>query len=193
MFHWLVAIGGISIAAMAFAAASGSLPTALGAGLLYAVAAFVATAQSNAPAADTRTAEDGWSEISIRNTTLLAITYAWGGGAILAAYFLTDLFWHHAWQYGGGMVLIALGLWALRLQLQRSDSVLRQRRWSHRLASLTALQAGAAAAGLAFLVASEKLWRHNPDWVANHVFVFGGTVIAVQSVLAVLAHRRATN
>ena len=48
----------------------------------------------------------------------------------------------------------------------------------------------AALAGLAFLITSGKLARHNDDWIANHVFVAGGVVIVVVSALAYIGQRR---
>lgn len=109
--------------------------------------------------------------------------WAWGIGAasMLGVYLLSGLKWQHGWQYGTGMALMALlAFWFAR-----------QPRWLNATAVVVALQGAAAAIGLAILAGSGKLASVKGDWAANIIFVAGGLAIAVLSVMAVAAHRRA--
>jgi len=130
------------------------------------------------------------ADLASLNAGLLAVAFAWGGLAILASYYLTDLFWHHAWQYGLGMCLASLMAFGLRWHLERPDCFLRQFYWLQRLTWLSGLLAVGTAAGLVFLVASGKLARDNVDWIANHVFVAGGLAIMAISAISVWEQRR---
>jgi hypothetical protein len=115
------------------------------------------------------------------NGTLLAL--AWGAGAVsmLGVYLLSGLKWQHGWQYGCGMALIAALAWWFA----------QHPRWLNAVAVAVGLQGAAAAIGLAVLAGSGKLASVKGDWAANVIFVAGGVAIAVLSVMAVAAHRRA--
>lgn len=124
------------------------------------------------------------------NAGLLATAFIWGGAAILAGYYLTDLFWHHAWQYGLGMCLSGFMALGLRWHLVQTDGLLRQAHWLERLTWLSGLLAVGTTAGLVFLVASGKLARDNVDWLANHVFVAGGVSVLAIAVISVWSQLR---
>ena len=124
------------------------------------------------------------------NAALLGITFGWGGAAIIASYFLTDLFWHHAWQYGLAMLIIAVGVAVYRGRLKSGDGTLASPTALKISALLALVQAIAAIAGLTFLITSGKLARHNADWIANHVFVAGAVVVVVVSLLAYIGQRK---
>ncbi len=124
------------------------------------------------------------------NAWLMTGVFAWGGAAILGGYYLTGLFWHHAWQYGLGMWLVALGLAVYARRLASVDAVFAQPLFLKRAASLALLQGVAAAVGLAFLIGSGKLSAGKSDWLANHVFLAGGVMITVISLLAARAQLR---
>ena len=127
------------------------------------------------------------ADLSSLNAGLLASAFAWGGVTILAGYYLTDLFWHHAWQYGLGMCLAGLISYGLRWNLSQPESFLRQAPWLQRLTLLSGLLVVAAGAGLVFLLIAGKLKAVNADWLANHVFVSGGISVMALSAIAVWA------
>lgn len=183
---WLVATMVLTIIAIIFAAARSNTGLSMAAVLMFALVALCVSWRLNAATPATRAAGD----TAATNAGLMALAFAWGGSAILGAYYLTDLFWHHAWQYGLGMLIIAVILTAFRTALLRPGSSLRDPIWLTRLTYLALLQGLAATAGLIFLLSSGKLARSNTDWVANHVFVAGGIVIAYMSFLAFMSQRK---
>jgi hypothetical protein len=121
-------------------------------------------------------------ETAARHNGMLQV-WAWGisAASMLGVYLLSGLKWQHGWQYGCGMVLITLAALVFA----------RQPRWLNAVAVAVALQGMAAAVGLAVLAGSGKLASVKGDWAANVIFVAGGVAIAVLSVMAVAAHRRA--
>jgi hypothetical protein len=125
-----------------------------------------------------------------RNARLMAITYAWGAIAMLAAYTLTGLRWYHAWQYGLAMALIALLLFLYAVAVGREDSRLRQPSFLLGALQLATVQGAAAVGGVLFLIGSGKLVRLKADWAANHIFLAGGLAIASLSALTVVTQRR---
>ncbi|MGI9523903.1 MAG: hypothetical protein ACR2PG_19900 [Hyphomicrobiaceae bacterium] len=120
----------------------------------------------------------------------LSTTFAWGGGTILGAYYLTDLFWHHAWQYGGAMVLIALILACYAHLVSQTHSLFQSSAWLIGMAFLALAQGIGTIAAIIFLLSTGKIMRFGADWVANTVFLAGGFVIAVISILAFVAQRQ---
>ncbi|MGF1650214.1 MAG: hypothetical protein ACFCUN_07175 [Hyphomicrobiaceae bacterium] len=125
-----------------------------------------------------------------QNALLIAATFAWGAGAIGLGYGLTPLHWQHWWQYAAAFGVLA-GLAILySLQLATSGSPLAMPKWLDRSALLTAALAVAAFIGVGFLLVSGKLFVNKPDWLANHVFLFGGLAITFLAALAAAAHRR---
>lgn len=125
-----------------------------------------------------------------RNARLFALTYAWGGLALLMVYKLSGLKWQHGWQYGSGMAVIAGGLLVLVHKLGDEGTPLRTPAGIQRLANLALAQAIAAAFGLVFLIGAGKLWAGKKDWAANHVFLVGGVTIAIVSLIAWRTHAK---
>jgi hypothetical protein len=119
-----------------------------------------------------------------RNAGLMALVYAWGAGAILGAYTLAGLRWYHYWQYGGAMALVATGLLAYAAALRSRESALATPAMLRTATGLALLQGAFAAGGLAFLAGSGKLAGTRPDWLANHVFLFGGIAVTALSAMA---------
>ena len=109
---------------------------------------------------------------------------------MLASYYLTQLHWQHAWQYGAAMLLIAFSLYAYSTALGDPASPVRAPRWLIATQRLTQVQGLAALAGILFILVSGKLTAGKSDWAANVVFVAGGITIAALSLLAVLTQRR---
>ncbi|MEM9358563.1 MAG: hypothetical protein AAGB04_20470 [Pseudomonadota bacterium] len=127
------------------------------------------------------------ADASTLNAGLLAAAFIWGGLVILASYYLTNLFWHHAWQYGLGMCIAGLLSYGIGWHMARPDCFLRAPHWLQRMSWLSGLLLIATAVGLVFLVVSGKLARNNVDWIANHVFVAGGATVMAVSAIAVWA------
>lgn len=119
-----------------------------------------------------------------RNGRLAALIYAWGAAAMFAMYSLSELSWRHSWQYGLGMAVLGIGItiyiYWLRAKAKPIFPPL----------SLTLLHAGAAAAGLTFLIGTGKLNTVKSDWAANEVFLWGGLAIIVLCVLSVITQLR---
>jgi len=121
----------------------------------------------------------------------MALAYAWGGTAMLAVYFLSGLWWWHSWQYGSLMAFVAAVLIAYVHQVGEPESHLRSPRMLTALACATTLQGLAACVGVALLAYSGKPWLiGRADWAANHIFLVGGTTIAILSLIAVMTHVR---
>lgn len=181
-----------SVLAMVGAAASiDTTNSALAAGL-FGLAVVAVSLRINLPLIFGKAQVDGEAAIhaSRRNARLMAITYAWGGIAMLAVHFLSGLWWWHSWQYGSLMALIAAALLAYVHQVGDPESHLRTPAVLDRLAWATAAQGLGAALGVALLIRSGKPWFNNTDWVANHIFLAGGTTIAIVSAIAFVTHRR---
>ncbi len=119
------------------------------------------------------------------NAALLALGYAWGGVSLIGVYTLSVLKWQHGWQYGAGMLLVALVLWGLALSWRT--------RWSQRTAGLlqavTLLHAAAVTAALSWLVYSGKLITFKSDWAANVVFAGGGLLLIALNIIAMRTAR----
>ena len=190
LYAWLFATALIAIAGQVVAAAQGNVALSITATAMFAVVAIYVAIRLNSTQ---RLRSDGAAALvrrAVTNAGLLATTFGWGGGAILAAYFLTDLFWHHAWQYGLAMLIIAAGFVMYSRHLQRDGSRLASRTALRVSGNLALIQSIAAMAALVFLFTTGKLARHNADWIANHVFVAGGVVVVVVSALAYIGQRR---
>ena len=184
LFAWLIATAVITAPAMIYASQVTHTVLATFAAWMFAVIAMGISATLNARSAHSKSAYGSAAGRARLNAALLAIIFAWGGLVILGAYYLTDLFWHHAWQYGLGMCLIAGLLFAYRQRLLEAGGRFSSPGWLTCSARLALLQAVVAGVGLAFLVASGKLARHNPDWIANHVFMAGGMAVVAVSIMA---------
>lgn len=124
------------------------------------------------------------------NAQLVGAAYGWGGLAMLAVYMLSGLSWRHGWQYGSGMLLIALALFGYARMLAAPSSPMATPRALALVAMLALAQGIAAALALVILATSGKLATAKGDWAANHIFVAGGLAIVVISVLAYTTYRR---
>lgn len=186
LWLWLLVTTLMSIVAMVIGAATGNQALTITAGAMYAIVAA---------GVGWRLAGSGPSDATIHTVAacfakLIAATWAWAGAAMLACYYLTDLSWQHAWQYGAAMLLIA----ALVSQYARwriapgsrfaEQSMVTAARWMTRLQGLAAL------AGVVILALSGKLDAGNQDWAANVVFVAGGLAIFAVSSAALRAEQR---
>lgn len=192
LIPYLIVALAASVTAMVAAAASiNTTNSALAAGL-FGLAVVAASVKINLPLIAGKAALDADAPIhaSRRNARLMALTYAWGGIAMLAVHFLSGLWWWHSWQYGSLMALIAAALLAYVHQVGDPESDLRTPAVLDRLAWATAAQGIGAALGVAWLIRSGKPWFNNTDRVANHIFLAGGTTIAIISAIAFLTHRR---
>ena len=189
---WLAATAIVTVCGLVFAAGTMQRLLAIVAAGMFALVVAIVTVMLNnrvAAASNNVGSSAGAANAATHNAALIAIVFGWGGSAILGAYYLTDLFWHHAWQYGIAMCVVAGLVGQYSSMLARGDNRLSTPVWLARSAWLALAQAVAAAAGLTFLILSGKLARHNNDWIANHVFVAGGLAIIIVSIVAFLAQR----
>ncbi len=125
-----------------------------------------------------------------RNAKLMALTWAWGAAAMAGVYMLGGLRWQHAWQYGSGMVLIAIFTWFFGAASARAERPAMRQMLLLRGLQLTILQGVAAAGGVVYLLATGKLTTFRPDWAANQIFLAGGIAIVALSAMAVMTQRR---
>lgn len=128
--------------------------------------------------------------VALSFASLIAAAWAWAGLAMLACYYLTDLSWQHAWQYGAGMLLIAAGITAYARARRQPGSRLAAPDAATAMRGITALQGIAALVGVVILLLSGKVEAQGRDWAANVVFIAGGLALFALSAMAVLAERR---
>jgi len=175
----------MTIAAMVIGAAAANQSLAVMAGLLYAAVAVIASWRFAAQA------ETVVAIVAARFARLIALSWGWAGAAILACYYLTDLSWQHAWQYGLAMLLIAAGVTWFAEQRENSVPMFSSPAAIRAVRAVTTFQALAAIAAVVLLTMSGKLQPEGRDWAANIVFVAGGLVIFAQSMAALRAERQA--
>ncbi len=183
----IVAAAAASIAVMVVAAGSNDRSLSIAAAGSFTVLIIVAALRLNTLTMRRDGGDNPSADAAALNAGLLAAAFIWGGLAILAGYYLTSLFWHHAWQYGLGMCLAGLMSYGMHWHLTRPDCFLRAPTWLQRMTWLSGLLVIATAVGLIFLVTSGKLSRDNVDWLANQVFVAGGVTVMAISAIAVWA------
>ena len=160
---------------------------------LFTVTAIVAGFKVNAPlwSGNHRTGSDPTSPAIalMRTARITAMVYIWGGAAMFAIYNWSGLHWRHAWQYGAAMTVLAIGhIMYVRFLSQQSpwlanDGAIET---AVRFAAVHGLAAGA---GLAWVVATGKIYTQHDDWAANHIFIAGGLMIICLSAFAVRSHR----
>jgi hypothetical protein len=123
------------------------------------------------------------------NAALLALGYVWGGLSLLCVYNLSVLKWQHGWQYGAGMLLIALAIFSTALTWRT--------RWSPQtpalLQGVTLMHASAVTAALGWFVYSGKLITFKSDWAANVVFAGGGLLMVALNLIALRTARALEN
>jgi len=128
--------------------------------------------------------------VALSFANLIASAWGWAGLAMLACYYLTDLSWQHAWQYGAAMLLIAAGITAYARARRQPGSRLAAPDAATAMRGVTALQGIAALVGVVILLLSGKVEAQGRDWAANVVFIAGGLTLFALSAMAVLAERR---
>lgn len=186
LWMWLGLTGLLSAGAMAAGAAIGNQPLTILAGAMFAIVASVVGWRF----AGLNTEAESLDALAARYAWLMSITWAWSGAAMLACYYLTDLSWQHAWQYGAGMLLIA-GLVTRYAQARVSPGSRFAAPDMVSAASLATLGQGIAAlSGVVILALSGKLDTAKQDWAANVVFVAGGLAIFAISMAARRAERQ---
>lgn len=192
LIPYLASLLVLSAGAMTWAASGADKLLSLAAAVVFASAVCAAALYVNRVAgwpAAALAEPDAQVHAARRNARLMALTYAWGGLALLAVYKLTGLRWQHGWQYGSGMAVIA-GLLLIHVHVMGDDeSWWRSRRGLSLAANAALMQALAILVGLALLVTSGKLWTGRNDWAANQVFVVGGLTLAVVSLIAWRTHQ----
>lgn len=193
LFAWLMATAALTLVAIMLGARLGNAPLTIAAAVMFAAVAIIAGWRLNRLLTGLATEHDAVETLPMaaqRNARLMALCYGWGGLTMLAAYLLSPLHWQHAWQYGAGMLLIAVAIAAYGTALAKPQNPTRRPYWLIAVQRLTLVQGIAAAIGLVFLVVSGKLTAGKTDWVANVIFVAGGASIAVLSAIAVHTQRR---
>lgn len=186
LWMWLLLTALLSIAAMVAGVISSNQALAAMAGAMFAgVGAIVGWrfAVLDFP-------ELGDHTSAARFARLIAATWAWAGLAMLACYYLTDLSWQHAWQYGAGMLIVAGLVWRYAEARTKPGSRFADATWVAAARWMTRMQGFAALAGVTILALSDKLDPNKQDWAANIVFVAGGLTIYALSMAALRAERR---
>lgn len=188
----LAVIAVISIAMLAYAAATADRLLAIIAAALFAqrmifTGWFATRAWHVAGTAN----DDTLPPLKVLQTTtrLTALTLLWAGIALLIAYPIIGLKWQHGWQYGVGALLLAAGfaLYAKRLFtvgdiVTSPESIEFSRKLSIGFAVAIAISA-------VWLIASGKLDTIKNDWLANDVFLASGASILTLAVLCVIRAR----
>lgn len=186
LWMWLSVTAVMTLAAIVVGAATANQMLAVLSGTLFTAVATIAGWRFAALMDGS-----GAAQIAARFARLISLAWAWGGASMLGAYYLTDLNWQHAWQYGLAMLLIAAGIgWYAGQRADAgsswaSDSLVRAARLA------TGLQAVAAIAAVGLLASSGKLQPEGRDWAANVVFIAGGLAIFSLSMAGLRAERRA--
>ncbi len=186
LWMWLRLTALISIAAMVAGVISNNQALAAIAGAMFAGVGTIVGWRFAVPDLP----EMRGHALAARFACLIAAAWAWAGVAMLACYYLTDLTWQHAWQYGAGMLLIAGLVWRYAAARATPNSRFADATWVTTARWMTRMQGFAALAGVTFLALSGKLDPNKQDWAANIVFVAGGLTIFALSMAALRAERR---
>lgn len=187
LWMWLLATGLISVVAMTIGAGGPNQALVILAGAMFAVVAVVVAWRF---AALTKPGDD-IDAVAARFARLMAVAWGWAGAAMITCYYLTDLGWQHAWQYGAAMVLIAIFASGYARARCAPGSRFAEDNMAIAAQWLTRLQGLAALAGVTILALSGKLEAGKQDWAANVVFVVGGLMIFALSMAALRAEQRA--
>ena len=143
LWMWLLLTALLSIAAMVAGVISSNQALAAMAGAMFAVWRDRGLALCSA-----RLPELGDHALAARFARLIAAAWAWAGLAMLACYYLTDLTWQHAWQYGAGMLLIAGLVWRYAEARTKPGSRFADATWVAAARWMTRMQGFAALAGV---------------------------------------------
>lgn len=117
---------------------------------------------------------------------LIALGYLWGGASLIAIYTWSGVWWQHGRQYGTGMIVIALAIFAGARWLGGATGRLPAQAGER----AAIVQAIGALGGLVFLVGAGKLASIKGDWPANIIFLTGGIAIAAVAAIGVIVARR---
>lgn len=199
LWAWLVLTGIITLAAMVSGIAFERQALTIMAGGMMTVVTAVVGWMFAVRAGDLRPEETDLINTSAagprdltaaRFARLMAVLWTWSGVAMLGCYYLTDLSWQHAWQYGAGMLLIGGLVWMYGAARGRADPRFATADRALAARWLTRLQGIAILAGLIFLMIGDKLHADKADWAANVVFVAGGLGLYALSRAALQAEDR---
>lgn len=188
---WLMGAIAISVAAMVSGVWSGLPVLVSAAALLFALVMVATCWHINRPLlalTPDRIAGDALPVAVRRNARLLALTYLWGGFAMVALYRGTSLRWQHGMQYAVGMALIGLVIILWVRFSSRPGSRLAGPFWMRLALRGAVLHGMAAVGGLGFLIGSGKILSERPDWAANLVFLAGGLAVLGLSLIAIPTH-----
>lgn len=195
LIPWLMGAIAISVAAMVSGVWSGQPMLVSAASLLFALVMVATCWQINRPLlalTPDRIADDALPIAVRRNARLLALTYLWGGFAMVALYRGTSLRWQHGMQYAVGMALIGLVIILWVRFSSRPGSWLSGPVCMRIALRGAILHAFAALGGLGFLIGSGKILSTRPDWAANQVFLAGGLTVLGLSLISIPAHLHLT-
>lgn len=164
---------------------------------LFAVAAIAAGFRVNAPlwraTANCDTQATTPAIALMRTTRIAAIVYAWGGAAMFMLYNWSGLHWRHGWQYGLAMTVMAAAHIAYVRMLSQKTPWLANNSAIGMAVGFAAFHGLAASAGLAYIVATGKLYTKHDDWAANEVFLAGSLTLIFLSAFAIRSHREIEN
>lgn len=124
------------------------------------------------------------------NARFMGFAYAWGALSMASMYYLTDLYWYHAYQYSLYMAVPAI-VSIVFARILLSSKVSTHREGNLRLSTHLALFQAIVMAGIAlYLLLSGKLEVIRKDWAADHVFFWGSIALLVLSILALAVQWR---
>jgi hypothetical protein len=188
---WLLLLIATAVIAMTIAAAYVHKVQAGIAAGVFALAIVIAGLAFNAPLWRATKAQAG---VSIRamlqhNTFLNMLSYLWGAAALFAIYLGTPVRWQHGWQYGSGLLLIAIGHMIYQRHLANAGDDVAGARAFKTTVALAFLQAVALAGLLVYLIAVGALASAKGDWAANQIFFAGAIAIMCVSLMIVRSYR----
>ncbi len=126
------------------------------------------------------------------NARFMGFAYAWGSLSIASMYYLTDLYWYHAYQYTLYLAVPAIVSLIFARTLSSSGGS-GHTNGNLRLSKfITLVQAVAMLGIISYLLFSGKLSVIRKDWAADHVFFWGAVTLLILSILALAVQRRLT-
>ncbi len=124
------------------------------------------------------------------NARFMGFAYAWGSLSISSMYYLTDLYWYHAYQYSLYLAVPAI-ISLVFARVLRSSKGSGYTEGNLRLSKqLALLQAFAMCGVVLYILVSGKLGVIRKDWAADHVFFWGAIALLVLSILALAVQWR---
>jgi len=124
------------------------------------------------------------------NARFMGFAYGWGSLSMATMYYLTDLYWYHAYQYSIYMAIPAV-VSIIFARTLRSSKGSGHTQGNLKLSMyLTVFQALAMIGIVGYLLMSGKLEIIRKDWAADHVFLWGCLAILGLSILALAVQWR---